>query len=253
MNSYQSTFNFINLSIIINLIQILISFINQFISRLFSNQNLNLINNNLNQISSFYLNLISHFMKIIFNIWIYIFFRSVFISLNSFFKNWISLNYDLIQIKIVNQIKVKIRFKTEINHQKYQKKKYSFFNIKKLSHRSEFKNFYVNEIKIWKYEMNFFYIICEKLNHVTKNCQKKKLKNWKRSHFRIFIYENRKINSVFVKFDEFNFSKSIFLISVINDFFFVICFNSVCVKFSFEIKSSSVNNSIQSFLEKKRI
>ena len=134
---------------------------------------------------------------------------------------------------------------------KISKKIYPLSNIEELLDRFGSKNLYVNETKVWKYGINFFCIICGELGHIAKNCQSEKLKNWKRSHLRILIYGNRKINSVFVGFDEFSSSEFIFLISATSDFSSVIRSNSVCVEFNLEIKSSFVNNSVQFFLEKK--
>ena len=102
----------------------------------------------------------------------YIFFISSYQFKQSFQKSDFTQSwFDSNQNRESSQNQNSIQNKNKL--QKISKKIYSFFNIEKLFDKSEFKNLYVNEIKIWKYEMNFFCIICEELNHITKNCQKK--------------------------------------------------------------------------------
>lgn len=72
------------------------------------------------------------------------------------------------------------RKKNQIKNKQFEtiKKIYSFLNIDELFDKFEFKNLYVNEIKIWKYEMKPFCIFCGELDHIAKNCQSDKLKTW---------------------------------------------------------------------------
>ena len=128
------------------------------------------------------------------------------------------------------------------------------FSVENLSDRFEFKNFYVNKIKIWKYEMNLFCISCDEVDHIVKNCINDKLKNWKRFHLKIMIYENRvnSVNSINLEFEKFSSfdSEFIFLTSIIYEKS-VIFFHSVTVKFDFEIRNLSFNIFIQFFFKKK--
>ena len=98
-------------------------------------------------------------------------------------------------------------------------KKFHFFLfiIDELLNRIKFFNFYVNDFKKWLWSMKSFCINCEKLEHFSTACTEKKFEKWKRTHFKLIMYENKNVTFYFITVEAQNFfSNSNY------DFFFMI-------------------------------
>ena len=79
-------------------------------------------------------------------------------------------------------------------------------NVKNLPDRTIFKNFYINDTKLWTMDKNGRLCIkCDHLNHVFKKCNDDVLSSWKQSYLREIVFDqSAQVNFVQVGFGNFD-------------------------------------------------